>query len=371
MKANDSDDESQIKVAKLNENSLVNSNHINSNNKQVVNSQLNSSKKIKLEKMDDENMTNETTTTTTNYQMEVDMTIKQNIIKQQHAPSRSTKRSMSKFALKSLRRTHQRTRLKNKLQAYMRLEKQQQKLDKQKELRRNLENKSYEFLFQSVLFDYLEYKAPYLNNYSYETRLRFANIISLYYMLINCRLFSHDQLVCTLISRGESFQNNLNDIKRPSRLLINRGDKLLVDSSNQTNLQQKQQLQQQQQRTASGQSSSLSMKPQYSSQMSSQSNLNKRNSIDYPSPMSVYNQPPASMPPYNFPPHTPLQHQKSTSSITNNANTSMSSAQVGVVNDPYAAPLSVPTPSRSSSMVNKPSNSQQFQQQLSGYLISF
>jgi len=174
-----------------------------------------------------------------------------------------------------------------------------------------------------------------------------------------------------LISRGESFQNNLNDIKRPSRLLINRGDKLLADSSNQTNSQQKQQQQQQQQqqRTASGlQSSSLSMKPQYSSQMSSQSNLNKRNSIDYSSPMSVYNQPPASMPPYNFPPHTPLQHQKSTSSITNNANSS--SATVGAVNDPYAAPLSVPTPSRSSSMVNKPSNTQQqqFQQQLSGYL---
>ena len=175
MKANESDDESQIKVAKLGENSLVsNSNHINnSNNKQVLNSQLNSSKKIKLEKMDDENMT------TT---MDVEMTTKEKIVKQQQQqqapPPRSTKRSMSKFALKSLRRSHQRTRLKNKLQAYMRLEKQQQKLDKQKELRRNLENKSYEFLFQSVLFDYLEYKAPYLNNYSYETRLRFANIIS-------------------------------------------------------------------------------------------------------------------------------------------------------------------------------------------------
>jgi len=254
-------------------------------------------------------------------------------------PKYKPKPNMSKFALKSLRR-NQRARFKNKLQAYKRLERQQQKLDKQKELQQNLENKSYEFLFQSVLLDYLEYKAPYLNNYSYNTRLRFANIISLYYMFINCRLFSHDQLVCTLISRGETFQNNLNDIKRPSRLLINRGGKEAASNNQASNFHQSM--------------STNQSRPNYSSQISTQSNSNnKRNSIDYASPMSVYNQPPASMPPYNFPPHTPLQHQKSTSSITNasNANT---------LNDPYAAPLSVPTPSRSSSMiVNKPLNSQQ------------
>ena len=38
-------------------------------------------------------------------------------------------------------------------------------------------------------------------------------------MLINCKLFSHDRFVCTLISRGETFRNNMNDIKKPSNLL--------------------------------------------------------------------------------------------------------------------------------------------------------
>ncbi len=191
---------------------------------------------------------------------------------------------------------------------YKRLQKQQEKLDKQNELKKRLENKSYEYLFQSVLFDYLEQKAPYLDENSYESRLSFANLISLYYMFINCRIFSHDQLVCTLISRGETFRNNLNDIKRPSRAQIN---KQHIKTSAQQN------------------------RPQFNTQLSYQ---NKRNSIDYASPMSAYNHQPASMPPYNLPPHTPLQHQKSTSNTI----------------DPYNAPHSVPTPSKSfSSLVNQ------------------
>ena len=336
MKANDSDDESQIKIAKM-------GNDMTTSVSKQISAQLNSSKKIKLEKMDEPTIENSQKI----FYNGNDITPME-VVNNQKSKLK-TKPKMSKFALKTLKR-NQRSRFKNKLQAYKRLERQQQKLDKKKELQRNLENKSYEFLFQSVLFDYLEYKAPYLNNYSYDTRLRFANLISLYYMLINCRLFSHDQLVCTLISRGETFQNNLNDIKRPSRLLINRDDKRETTSVNQTNnLQQSQ--------------STSQLRPSFSSQMSMQSssnsNNNKRNSIDYASPMSVYNQPPASMPPYNFPPHTPLQHQKSTSSITT----------ANGVNDPYAAPLSVPTPSRSSSMnVNKSSNSQ-FQQQSSGLVF--
>ena len=71
----------------------------------------------------------------------------------------------------------------------------------------------------------------------------------------------------------------------------------------------------------------------------------KRNSIDsYQSPLSVYQQPPASMPPYyHAPPHTPLQKSTTTHLYTpNNNNLSFSHQQ-----DPaYMAPHSVPTPSK-------------------------
>ena len=56
---------------------------------------------------------------------------------------------------------------------------------------------------------------------SMESRLSFTNLTSLFHMFIKSKLFSHDRFVCTLISRGESFKNNLNDIKRPIQAIFN------------------------------------------------------------------------------------------------------------------------------------------------------
>lgn len=139
----------------------------------------------------------------------------------------------------------------------------------------------------------------------------FTNLVSLFHMFINCKLFSHDRFVCTLISRGESFKNNLNDIKRPIQAIV-QGNNIKITNPGPI--------------------------PPTLSQSISQQNLKLKSnkSGDYTSPY----QQPASMPPYNLPPHTPLQHQKSFNS------------------DVYAnAPLSVPTPCKSSSNnINSTSN---------------
>ena len=154
---------------------------------------------------------------------------------------------------------------------------------------------------------------------SLESRLKFTNLVSLFYMFINCKLFSHDNFVCNLISRGETFKNNLNYIQRPIQAILMRNN-IIINQSSQSTKQQQQpiDIKQQQQQKQNSHTSLL---------------VNKRNSIDYTSPMSVYQQQPASMPAYQLPPHTPLQSQKSFN------------------NDPIynVAPHSVPTPSKSSS----------------------
>ena len=83
-----------------------------------------------------------------------------------------------KYTLKKSLAKRKHDKLKKQLNSYKRLEAQRKKLQKQKDLKQTIENKSCEFLFQSVLFDYLEYKAPHLNENSYESRLSFANLIS-------------------------------------------------------------------------------------------------------------------------------------------------------------------------------------------------
>ncbi len=132
-------------------------------------------------------------------------------------------------------------------------------------------------------------------------------------MFINCKLFSHDQFVCNLISRGETFKNNLNYIQRPIQAILMRNNISIYNTQTSQHTQQ------------------TGTKPQDTKQKLQSSLMNKRKSIDYSSPMSVYQQP-ASMPPYQLPPHTPLQAQKSFN------NDSI-----------YNAPHSVPTPSKSSS----------------------
>lgn len=229
------------------------------------------------------------------------------------------------------------------------------KLIKEKNARRReielrLERKMYEFPFQKILVEYLETKctsglddvhtlfaAPAstanttgggtsagLNQPVIECKINFASLISLYHMFVYCKIFSHDQFVCDLIAKGEHFRNNLNDIKRPISVFLNHA------ISKQQKLKEQQQQQQLQQQ---------SKQPFQSKTQINNSFSNKRNSIDYPSPMSnLYQQPPASMPPYNHginPPLTPLPK---------------GSSGGGLAGDQmYMAPNSVPTPSRSSS----------------------
>jgi hypothetical protein len=97
------------------------------------------------------------------------------------------------------------------------------------------------FPFQQILFDYLEFKAPCIpDNLSSEQAssgsnhdlfITCTNLINLFYMFINCKIFSHDRFVTGLISRGETFKNNLNDIKRPLGLLVNRSKSMMPLSS--------------------------------------------------------------------------------------------------------------------------------------------
>ena len=92
---------------------------------------------------------------------------------------------------------------------------QQRRQQRQREEDEKIGNSLYEYLLQDMLLEYLETRAPCLDEESLESRLCFSNLVSLFHMFISCKLFSHDRFVCTLISRGETFKNNLNDIKRP------------------------------------------------------------------------------------------------------------------------------------------------------------
>ncbi len=187
--------------------------------------------------------------------------------------------------------------------------------DKLARLKRYEEEKTYDFLFQKYLFDYLEYKGVQLEEKSTETRIMFTNLVSLYYMFINSKLFSHDQFVTTLITRGETFKNNLSDIKIPKQIL----NKRMAPSN----------VKQEQAYSQFNLQNQLSQ-PNLQHPMS-QAVPNRQNSIEYASPMSAYQQP-ASMPAFNLAPQTPLQHQKSVSNIQST--------------DPLY-PHSVPTPSKS------------------------
>ena len=301
FKSNDSDDEVEPKQVKL----------------EGSNSVLNISKKMKLDTSDYSFDTSDLKPDTTVTSKGASLSINQN---NAGASSISNSKKYSYKSMSKKLKKYRKIQLKAFIRKQKRLIKQQEKLDKQKELKQTLENRSYEFLFQKVLFEYLEQKAVVLDESSYESRVNFANVVSLFYMFISCHLFSHDQLVCTLISRGETFRNNLNDIKRPSKIIMSR------------NRQQSQ------------------LRLQYQQSQQPNSNLNPRNSIDYASPMSAYPQP-ASMPPYNLPPHTPLQHQKSFSNFST---------------DPiYIAPHSVPTPSKANTSLANQANVDDYQQQLS------
>lgn len=148
-------------------------------------------------------------------------------------------------------------------------------------------------------------------------------------MLINCQLFSHDRFVCTLISRGETFRNTMNDIKKPAHLLLARLKGAKAPSSFQK-------------RQSIDCKSTTHLAAQASEPRSDRFVLCPK---DHSSPMSVYQQP-ASMPAYHLPPHTPLQHQKSFSGAV--ATAPLPAAAVNPA-DPFynAAPHSVPTPSKS------------------------
>ena len=235
------------------------------------------------------------------------------------------------------------------------------------------------FPFQQVLLDYLEFKAPALSEHSSDTlslelKITCSNLIALFSMLINCRVFSHDQFVTTLISRGENFKNNLNDIKRPLGLLINARNKA-------QSIQQQQQLATQQQ-TAKLKSSFLAGQAQQTTAAST-STLNhnhpttqsynlsinsnsKRNSIEpYQSPLSVqYQQPPASMPAYYAvqTPHTP--RACFVSGQVGNQPNAIGAVVSGSQQDMfYNAPHSVPTPSKSVNQLGQADSNMQQQQQ--------
>jgi hypothetical protein len=97
-----------------------------------------------------------------------------------------------------------------------------------------LQELSNSFLLQNILVEYLEIKSNFIGKLlfflltksfsidftffikfsdetSTESRLQFANLITLFYLFINFKLFSHNSFICTLISRGEIFRNLTND----------------------------------------------------------------------------------------------------------------------------------------------------------------
>lgn len=158
------------------------------------------------------------------------------------------------------------------------------KLSKIKQIQKKLREKLlYEYPYQRVLFEYLDLKCdhlPFKQDMNYlvnvnSDNVEFSSVICLFYMFINCRIFSHDQFVRDLISRGDCFRNNLSDIKRPVNVFMPFKKK---------QLELKQQQQQQQ------------------NQLKAKASMG-RNSIEYP--MSADQHPPASIPAYNPLPHTP------------------------------------------------------------------
>lgn len=158
------------------------------------------------------------------------------------------------------------------------------KMSKLKQIQKKLREKFlYEYPYQKVLFEYLDSKCdhlPFKQDMNYlvnvnSDNVEFSSVICLFYMFINCKIFSHDQFVRDLISRGDCFRNNLSDIKRPVNVFM-------AFKKKQMELKQQQQQQQ--------------------SQLKAKACMG-RNSIEYP--MSADQHPPASIPAYNPLPHTP------------------------------------------------------------------
>ncbi len=265
-----------------------------------------------------------------------------NNIKSEPIVSRCPRIELKRKSLSVLKPLSMRDRLRKRVERQrlrrVRLTKlrQQKKRLKQKAEDERIETGLYEYLFQSILLEYLETKAPCLDEESPESRLSFTSLTSLFHMFINTKLFSHDRFVCTLISRGESFKNNLNDIKRPVQAIFSQNNATIKPTT-----------------TSAAAGNSLTSQPQPGQVNKFQkTQFQCQRSVDYASPMSVQ---PASQPAYNLPPHTPtLQHQKSFS------------------NDPYHAPYSVPAPAKYSASFSEAnptnsksgaSHSQQAQQQ--------
>lgn len=100
-----------------------------------------------------------------------------------------------------------------------------------------------EFPFQRVLVQYLEQKALELTGPVDDPSnggLAFASLTALFHMFIYCRLFSHDQFVCDLIAKGESFRANYGDIKRPISVFMNHARNRQQKMQQQLKLQQMQ-----------------------------------------------------------------------------------------------------------------------------------
>ena len=59
-------------------------------------------------------------------------------------------------------------------------------------------------VYQNVIFNFLDTQAPVLDekNPRNDNRIAFSNLVLLFSELIRCEVFSHDQFMCTLISRG-------------------------------------------------------------------------------------------------------------------------------------------------------------------------
>lgn len=65
-------------------------------------------------------------------------------------------------------------------------------------------------IFQSLLMKFLDMDAPVLDNTSSQSKTQFTNLVHLFSELIRHDVFSHDAYMCTLISRGDLIQGNVN-----------------------------------------------------------------------------------------------------------------------------------------------------------------
>lgn len=139
------------------------------------------------------------------------------------------------------------------VEKYRRLESQKQEKKRKEGTKTGDRKENYEYPFQRVLVQYLEQKALEPVDETNGGGLAFANLAALYHMFVYCRLFSHDQFVCDLIAKGETFRANYGDIKRPISVFMNharnRQQKLQQQklAAAQQQQQQQQQMQQQQQ----------------------------------------------------------------------------------------------------------------------------